>query len=259
LKAWFLDHFEAIRSEPSEEGRRRHVVDEDVVALGVSNRKPAFFDRLLERWGRDANDPLVPKLLARYVPEAPATDATALKAWLDANRSRLYFSDFGGFRWFLRPDASVSPRPPEKQTPKKPDNSQSEVRGEHVKVRASTTTDAKAGTATVRVDVTFEAGWHGYATATKAGHPIVVSLEPDASLERTGDLSVPAATSTHATEKGDEAWLSGTAMFQQTFRIKERPTSKESWVEVSISAVVCDAMSCLPPQELGQTVAVRMP
>ena len=99
LKAWYLDHFEAITSQRAETGRRCHVVDADVVALGASNRKLEFFDRVLARWKADAGDALCKRVLARYVPQRTFARPADLETWLVANRTRLHFTDSGGYRW----------------------------------------------------------------------------------------------------------------------------------------------------------------
>jgi hypothetical protein len=48
------------------------------------------------------------KLLARYVPAAPAEGASA---WLRAHRAELYFTDVGGFVWKLRGERADALRP----------------------------------------------------------------------------------------------------------------------------------------------------
>ena len=93
---------------PSEKGRGRKAIDEDVVELGGSNRKLEFFDRILARWKKDANDALAQRLLERYLPDNKFNAADELEAWFKANRARLRFSDFGGYRWMLAPEAVKS-------------------------------------------------------------------------------------------------------------------------------------------------------
>jgi hypothetical protein len=103
LKAWIAGHLEAITSTAGEKGRRYHLVDEDVVALGASNRKLEFFERVLARWQKDSADELSRRVLARYVPQQTFASPQELDAWFSKNRARLRFSDFGGFQWLLVP------------------------------------------------------------------------------------------------------------------------------------------------------------
>jgi hypothetical protein len=83
----------------------KFALDEDLKQLGLSNRKPEFLDWLVKRLGADANDALALKLAARYLGD-PGKDAATALAWIRKNRDRLFFSDTGGFRWF------VDTRPP---------------------------------------------------------------------------------------------------------------------------------------------------
>lgn len=76
-------------------------VDADLVALEVSNRQLAFFDAVLARLEADPHDDLALRLAGRYVGKEHGTSADALKAWVGANREFLFFSDLGGFRWFV--------------------------------------------------------------------------------------------------------------------------------------------------------------
>lgn len=101
LRAWYVDHLEAVTMSPPVAGekRGRHVVDEDVVALGTSNRTLDFFAKACERWKADPKDALVPRVLARYVPDRTFADAADLETWLTANRGKLRFTDVGGYVW----------------------------------------------------------------------------------------------------------------------------------------------------------------
>ncbi len=82
------------------------MVDPDLLAVGVSNREPAFLDWLVAAL---RGDPTARALLlaARYLGEHGSDAPTAL-AWIEANRPRLFFSDAGGFRWFVDTRASAA-------------------------------------------------------------------------------------------------------------------------------------------------------
>ena len=79
-------------------------IDEDLARLGVSNRKPEFLDLLLERLGADPGDGLALWLAHRYLGRNGKNAATAI-AWIGANRELLFFSDTGGYRWFVDTNA----------------------------------------------------------------------------------------------------------------------------------------------------------
>lgn len=78
----------------------KFVVDEDLKARDLSNRKPEFLHWLVKSLDTDPDDPLALRLAARYLGEHGKDAATAV-AWIEANQGRLFFSDVGGYRWFV--------------------------------------------------------------------------------------------------------------------------------------------------------------
>ncbi|TAH36789.1 MAG: hypothetical protein EYC70_07300 [Planctomycetota bacterium] len=89
--------------QPAERGFG-FVADPDLAALQVSNRRPELLERLatlLEERGPD--DAVVLRLFRQYLPAEAPRSAAGYAAWLERNRARLFFSDVGGFRWFLAP------------------------------------------------------------------------------------------------------------------------------------------------------------
>ncbi len=76
---------------------------------GVSNRRPEFFDLLLRLLETPADFADAAALQARYLDPAVPRDAAGLRAWRDAHRDRLYFSDRFGYRWRIAP-AGLKPR-----------------------------------------------------------------------------------------------------------------------------------------------------
>lgn len=110
LEAYYRANLEYLRPEPGS----GFAVDEDCVALGVSNRDVALLDRMVERLRIDSADALAVRLLDRYVNGSSAPKgrdgrevepglhtAAELSAWLAENRPYLFFSDVGGYRWFV--------------------------------------------------------------------------------------------------------------------------------------------------------------
>jgi hypothetical protein len=99
-EAYYRENLEFLR--PGE----RHgafELDEEAKAVGPSNRRVEFLDRcvtMLEN--KDKSDrPL--RLLKRYTNET-FENAAEWRKWLDQNRSRLFFSDVGGYKFLVGPE-----------------------------------------------------------------------------------------------------------------------------------------------------------
>jgi hypothetical protein len=105
LREWYAENEEYIGP-----GVDRHTtaIDADLAALKLSNRKPAFLDWLLERFGKDVDDEQALRLAKRYLGDQHGADAATAKAWIESNRPFLFFSDSGGYCWFVDTNAQRS-------------------------------------------------------------------------------------------------------------------------------------------------------
>lgn len=82
-------------------------VDEDVKSLGLSNRKIELLQRCIDLLEKGEKVDLAQRILKRYTNEK-FTDAKGWKDWLEKNRERLFFSDVGGFKFFVAPKGKQS-------------------------------------------------------------------------------------------------------------------------------------------------------
>jgi len=96
LEAWRIRNVEYIRNNG-----RSFAMDMDLVTLKQSNRKPEFLDWVVERLTNAPDDALARKLAKRYLGE----DVEDPVAFIKANRAWMFFSDTGGFRWFVDTNA----------------------------------------------------------------------------------------------------------------------------------------------------------
>ena len=101
-KKWFVENRPYLRRVSASglyEGS--FVVDLDAKALGIPNDDPKILERCVAdlEAGRDAERAL--GILRRYTNETFA-DAAAWRAWLDANKGKLYFSDWNGYKFRVR-------------------------------------------------------------------------------------------------------------------------------------------------------------
>jgi hypothetical protein len=99
LRAWYQANEEYFA--PGKDRYSSLVIDEDLKKLGFGNRKPAFLDWLQERLAKDPTDELALRLAGRYLDGDAGKDAASALAWIKGNRPYLFFSDTGGYRWFV--------------------------------------------------------------------------------------------------------------------------------------------------------------
>jgi hypothetical protein len=101
--AYYRENFEYLRADPGD--LTMFVVDDDAKSVGPSNRRPEFLERCVSMLERNDRPEVAIRLLKRYTSEDFKT-APQWRAWFDANRPRLFFSDAGGYRFFVRPASS---------------------------------------------------------------------------------------------------------------------------------------------------------
>jgi hypothetical protein len=99
--AYYKQNMEFIRPDREESMKfGMFVVDEDAKAIKSSNRRIETLDRCISMLEKNDRPELALRLLKRYTEESFDTPAQ-WRAWLDKNRSRLFFSDVGGYKFFV--------------------------------------------------------------------------------------------------------------------------------------------------------------
>src|SRR5262249_28727827 len=78
-------------------------VDEEARSFGVPPAGADFLLRASAALSEPSKGSLARKLLARYCPDGPGVDASpgTWRDWATENRHYLFFSDTGGYRWYL--------------------------------------------------------------------------------------------------------------------------------------------------------------
>jgi hypothetical protein len=100
--AWFDDARDFLR--PGVSGKLE--IDDEAKALGARLGKPAFFEKTraaLKAGGVDSQRAFA--VLGRYLPDGPGDKASAeeWRTWLRENEPYLFFSDAGGYRYYIDP------------------------------------------------------------------------------------------------------------------------------------------------------------
>jgi hypothetical protein len=101
-RAWYAGVRDYVRAD--REGKLE--IDEEAKAFGIPPSRAEFFDRAIAALrGTDGGAGVARRLLERYVPGGPGPKASAdaWSAWWDENRRFLFFSDVGGYRWYIDP------------------------------------------------------------------------------------------------------------------------------------------------------------
>ena len=87
---------------------KRIVVDEDAKALGIANCDPKLLERCVELLEKGEQKDLAARVLQRYTDQKHGSDAAAWRKWLDGVKTRVYFSDTGGFRFYVKGEPATA-------------------------------------------------------------------------------------------------------------------------------------------------------
>jgi len=85
--------------------RREIRIDKDAKAVGIANNDVAMLQHCINHFEstNQIKADRAKRLLERYTNESFATTGQ-WQRWLDTNRDRLFFSDIGGFKWYVMPE-----------------------------------------------------------------------------------------------------------------------------------------------------------
>ena len=80
-------------------------LDEEAKSLATPSDSPEFFSKTIQAVRDENTKQKAASLLARYAPEGPGAGASGdiWKKWWDENAPYLFYSEMGGYRWYLDP------------------------------------------------------------------------------------------------------------------------------------------------------------
>lgn len=93
------DNFEYLGYE-KDKGYYGLVVDEDVKALGVSNRKIELLETCIALLNKDKDTELANRILKRYTNEN-FNSVKEWTSWFQLNKDKLFFTEAGGYKWLV--------------------------------------------------------------------------------------------------------------------------------------------------------------
>ena len=100
FEQWYLDNSPFLTCD--QDGKL--VVDANAKALGIAFEKQDFFPKAIAKLGEPASATKARELLKRYAPDGPAAgSAEQWTAWWETNRPYLFYSEGGGYRWYIDP------------------------------------------------------------------------------------------------------------------------------------------------------------
>ncbi|MHC5114516.1 MAG: protein-disulfide reductase DsbD domain-containing protein [Planctomycetota bacterium] len=251
-RAYYTDNRPYLRT--SGEGHRQTLaVDEDVKGLGIPNDDPRLLETCVAMLERGEQVALARRVLERYTPEQ-FDDAAGWRAWLDANRDRLFFTECGGYKFMV----DTIGQPPREAgagawkmpatTPRSPVALAAKV----TPARAAT-----GDTVNLVLRAKMHAGWHVYAHVPATLPYIVTTMK----------LQLPAGVTAASGWKSPESKLSaqeaGVRYYAGDVRF-ERELSVAGDVRGPLEVVVvvdyqaCDSNICLPPRTVELPVRLTI-
>jgi Disulphide bond corrector protein DsbC len=222
-------------------------VDQDVKALGLSNRSIALLDRCVGMLEQGDRPSLALRILKRYTTENLKNSAQ-WRAWLEVNRRRLFFSDTGGYKFHARP-ANVN----DHKSADGPRWSQEPVA---VQVDVSPNPVPAGRTCMLIVKVAIAPGWH-IQTLDEMKGPTAVTRLAFQQPKGIKALDNWLAPQPDLAANGTVAYL-GTVTFRRPIQIAVDLPPGEISLPVAVTFQACDRGSCRPPATLKGTATIKI-
>ena len=228
-------------------GPARLEVDEELKVIGIASDDIALLDRLVVKLSAGDHDGLAKKLLERYTTESYPS-ARRWAKWLETNRSRLFFTEAGGYKWLVN-----SMRVHERRASSAVFERQKPSAQKSMRIKATAATpfasglslkQLRAGRFELTLDVDIHEGWHAYdAVPANSGYrPLSIDLELPKGVRRVGKWQKPVSV-----PSTDEP---GLTLFEGPLRFRcELESSKAAEVICKVRYQVCNANRCMEPAE----------
>lgn len=221
-------------------------VDEDVKSLGIPNTDPRLLDRAIALWeqGREADK--ARRILTRYTLLDYATPGE-WRAWFDANKARLFFTQAGGFVFMVNTrDPAVAGNDYGRKalalaygkvTPGQPDDN-------NPVAVATGVVDKGGGRKELVVKLRILSGYHIYSHVGPgdAFIPTELKFNLPPGYQTVGGLNAPPFRPYN--EAGTTGLFTGEVMFTQ-----EISGAGPGEAKIALSYQCCDAHICFPPVE----------
>jgi hypothetical protein len=143
-------------------------LDTDAKKLGISNRKVAILEKCVQLLEKNQDTALAQRVLERYTMEKFSTAADWRK-WLDQNKTRLFYTEAGGFKFIVNTYGQAAASATETAgnlAPKKTAVSEP-TRNDPVAVSARLIYGQEKNLAELVIDASILKGWHIYAYVSK--------------------------------------------------------------------------------------------
>jgi hypothetical protein len=224
-------------------------VDEDVKSLGLSNRKVALLEKCVALLERGEQTDLALRILKRYT-TASFADAKQWTSWLKENRSRLFFTDSGGYKFLVAPKPLLErlgrsgPIAAAETAVQEPDAEHPVVATAEV----SPTMCRRGESPAFIIRVKLAPAWHIYALGGSNGPGMATTLKLilPYGVEAEGEWSHPKPT----LESDGQKIYTGTVEFRRQLRFKPDATAGPVSLTCELCYQVCDAVSCHPPAKV---------
>jgi hypothetical protein len=97
--------YRRVRDYLHADGEGKLVVDAEALSFGAPPAGADFVEKAAAAPDEGARAALARRLLARYAPDGPGAEASAARwrSWWEKGKDYLFFSDTGGYRWYLDP------------------------------------------------------------------------------------------------------------------------------------------------------------
>ena len=235
------------------EGMYTLTLDEDVKAWGIPNNDLRLLDKAISEWEKGGEVVRAKRVLERYT-LCRFTTPQEWRAWYEANKDRLFFTEAGGWLFMVNTcDKSVpgndysakSQRMTMPVAEAAPASGAALVTDEKNPVRAvMAVEDGPDGTKVLVVRMKIHPGFHTYARVAEADPflPTALAFALPAGWELAGDLQYPSFKPYGMT--GTTVY-EGEVSFRQAIKGSGRGEAR-----CTFSYQCCDAHICFPPVEV---------
>jgi hypothetical protein len=241
-QAWVEENLHWLRPGEDHDGHIEIAVDDDARAVGPPNDKVEQLDACVAMLERGDRAELAMRVLKRYTTENFA-DAKGWRSWLDTNRSRIFFTEAGGYKFLVAPPSLIPPS----RLPRLPLSSAASPTRRDPVVAELECSPGRAGPGeylTLVVRVQTAPSWHITALEGSTGSEVATSLNlglPQG-VEPEGEWVVPGP------DRGPQGRLSyeGTFEFRRRLLVKESAQAGPVTLTCKFGYQACDPSSCHP-------------